>query len=103
MLPAMRQTGYDEDDAVALLAASAVMGETIPPCINMIILGYVANVSIGGLFIAGLLPAGVDGGGTDPGGAAIRTVRPGSAPGPRRAPRAVTSSGSRRAPARRSC
>ncbi len=59
MLPAMRRTGYDEDDAVALLAASAVMGETIPPCINMIILGYVANVSIGGLFVAGLLPAGV--------------------------------------------
>ena len=59
MLPAMRQSGYDENDAVALLAASAVMGETIPPCINMIILGYVANVSIGGLFVAGLLPAGV--------------------------------------------
>ena len=57
MLPAMRRTGYDEHDGVALLAASAVMGETIPPCINMIILGYVANVSIGGLFIAGLLPA----------------------------------------------
>lgn len=57
MLPAMRQSGYDENDATALLAASAVMGETIPPCINMIILGYVANVSIGGLFIAGLLPA----------------------------------------------
>ena len=33
------------------------MGETIPPCINMIILGYVANVSIAGLFMAGLLPA----------------------------------------------
>ena len=59
MLPAMRRTGYDERDGVALLAASAVMGETIPPCINMIILGYVANVSIGGLFIAGLLPAAV--------------------------------------------
>ncbi len=59
MLPAMRQSDYDESDAVALLAASAVMGETIPPCINMIILGYVANVSIGGLFIAGLLPAGL--------------------------------------------
>ncbi len=59
MLPAMRRTGYDETDGVALLAASAVMGETIPPCINMIILGYVANVSIGGLFIAGLLPAAV--------------------------------------------
>ncbi len=59
MLPAMRRSGYDETDGVALLAASAVMGETIPPCINMIILGYVANVSIAGLFIAGLLPAAV--------------------------------------------
>ena len=59
MIPAMRDSGYDENDAVALLAASAVMGETIPPCINMIILGYVANVSIAGLFMAGLLPAAV--------------------------------------------
>jgi tripartite ATP-independent transporter DctM subunit len=35
------------------------MSETIPPCINMIIFGFVANVSIGGLFVAGLLPAAV--------------------------------------------
>ena len=42
---------------MALLAASAVMAETIPPCINLIILGFVANLSIGGLFVAGLLPA----------------------------------------------
>jgi tripartite ATP-independent transporter DctM subunit len=33
------------------------MAETIPPCVNMIIFGFVANVSIGGLFIAGLAPA----------------------------------------------
>lgn len=59
MVPAMRDSGYDQDDSVALLAATAIMGETIPPCINMIILGYVANVSIGGLFMAGLLPAAV--------------------------------------------
>jgi TRAP-type C4-dicarboxylate transport system permease large subunit len=44
---------------VALLAASAVMAEAIPPCINLIILGFVANLSIGGLFVAGLLPAGL--------------------------------------------
>ncbi len=44
-------------NAVALLAASAVMAETIPPCINLIILGFVANISIGGLFVAGLIPA----------------------------------------------
>lgn len=59
LIPAFRKAGQREDDAVALLAATAVMGETIPPCINMIILGYVANLSIGGLFIAGLLPAAV--------------------------------------------
>src|SRR5260370_6010071 len=45
--------------ARALLAASAVMAETIPPCINLIILGFVANISIGGLFVAGLIPAGL--------------------------------------------
>ena len=59
MTPAMRRAGHDDNDSVALLAATAVMGETIPPCINMIILGYVANVSIGGLFLAGILPAGI--------------------------------------------
>jgi len=61
LLPAIRKAGQDDKDAVALLAATAVMGETIPPCINMIILGYVANLSIGGLFVAGILPAGVIG------------------------------------------
>ena len=33
------------------------MAEAIPPCINLIILGFVANLSIGGLFMAGLVPA----------------------------------------------
>lgn len=57
LVPAARRAKQDPADAVALLAASAIMGETIPPCINLIILGFVANVSIGGLFAAGLLPA----------------------------------------------
>jgi tripartite ATP-independent transporter DctM subunit len=57
LLPAFRKSKQSEYEAVALLSASAVMGETIPPCINMIILGYVASVSIGGLFIAGIVPA----------------------------------------------
>jgi tripartite ATP-independent transporter DctM subunit len=34
-----------------------VMAEAIPPCINLIILGFVANLSIGGLFMAGIVPA----------------------------------------------
>ena len=59
LIPAARRTRQNPGSAVALLAASAVMAETIPPCINLIILGFVANLSIGGLFVAGLLPAGL--------------------------------------------
>jgi tripartite ATP-independent transporter DctM subunit len=57
LIPAARRARQNPGRAVALLAASAVMAETIPPCINLIILGFVANLSIGGLFMAGLLPA----------------------------------------------
>jgi tripartite ATP-independent transporter DctM subunit len=57
LIPASRRAGQNPGGTVALLAASAVMAETIPPCINLIILGFVANLSIGGLFMAGLLPA----------------------------------------------
>src|SRR6202008_3815580 len=59
LIPAARCSRQNPGGAVALLAASAVMAETIPPCINLIILGFVANLSIGGLFVAGLLPAGL--------------------------------------------
>ncbi|HEV2677080.1 MAG TPA: TRAP transporter large permease subunit [Aliidongia sp.] len=57
LVPAARKSGQKAGDAVALLAASAVMAETIPPCVNLIILGFVTNLSIGGLFMAGLLPS----------------------------------------------
>src|SRR6204780_5714560 len=57
LIPAARRSQQNPGGAVALLAASAVMAETIPPCVNLIILGFVANLSIGGLFMAGLLPA----------------------------------------------
>jgi tripartite ATP-independent transporter DctM subunit len=57
MIPAARRRRLDPGRIVALLAASAVMAETIPPCINLILLGFVANLSIGGLFMAGLLPS----------------------------------------------
>ena len=59
LIPAARRSKQDPGAAVALLAASAVMAETIPPCINLIILGFVTNLSIGGLFAAGLVPAGL--------------------------------------------
>jgi tripartite ATP-independent transporter DctM subunit len=59
LIPAARRSKQNPGSAVALLAASAVMAETIPPCINLIILGFVANLSIGGLFVAGIFPAGL--------------------------------------------
>src|SRR3954467_11771892 len=59
LIPAARRARQNPGSAVALLAASAVMAETIPPCINLIILGFVANLSIGGLFVAGIFPAGL--------------------------------------------
>jgi tripartite ATP-independent transporter DctM subunit len=59
LVPAARRSKQNPGNAVALLAASAVMAEAIPPCLNLIILGFVANISIGGLFMAGLVPAGI--------------------------------------------
>ncbi len=43
LIPASRKSGQNPGATVALLAASAVMAETIPPCINLIILGFVAT------------------------------------------------------------
>lgn len=57
VVPAVRRTRQDPNETAAVLAASGVMAETIPPCINMIIMGFVANISIGGLFLAGIVPA----------------------------------------------
>jgi tripartite ATP-independent transporter DctM subunit len=57
LLPAVRKTRQDVNEATGLLAATAIMAETIPPCVNMIILGFVASLSIGGLFLAGIVPA----------------------------------------------
>ncbi|MEJ0070089.1 MAG: TRAP transporter large permease subunit [Pseudomonadota bacterium] len=46
-------------EGAAVLAASAVMGETIPPSIAMLIVGSITNVSVAALFIGGLIPAAV--------------------------------------------
>lgn len=57
LMPAVRRSRQSSADAAGLFAASAVMAETIPPCVNMIIMGFVANLSIGALFVAGIVPA----------------------------------------------
>ncbi|HTZ81461.1 MAG TPA: TRAP transporter large permease subunit [Stellaceae bacterium] len=46
-------------EGAAVLAAAAIMGETVPPSIAMLIVGSITNVSLAALFIGGLIPAAV--------------------------------------------
>src|SRR6516162_3466093 len=46
-------------EGAAVLAASAIMGETVPPSIAMLIVGSITSVSLAALFIGGLMPAAV--------------------------------------------
>jgi tripartite ATP-independent transporter DctM subunit len=48
---------YPHEEGAAVLAASAVMGSTVPPSIAMLVLGSITQISIAGLFIGGVLPA----------------------------------------------
>ena len=56
-LPALRQQGYPLPFSTALLAAAGATATLVPPTIDLIIIGVVANMSIAGLFAAGVIPA----------------------------------------------
>ncbi len=53
---AMRERGYPVEFAGALTIATAVIGPIIPPSIALVIYGYLANTSIGRLFLGGIIP-----------------------------------------------
>jgi C4-dicarboxylate transporter DctM subunit len=56
LLPAMDRAGYAQDRSVCIIAAASGMGILIPPCLTMIVLGAISNISIAALFVAGFLP-----------------------------------------------
>ncbi|MDF2569977.1 MAG: C4-dicarboxylate transporter permease [Sporomusa sp.] len=56
MIPTMVRKGYDRAKAVSIVAAAGGMDILVPPCIAMIILGGVVNLSVANLFFAGILP-----------------------------------------------
>jgi C4-dicarboxylate transporter DctM subunit len=56
LLPSMAKAGYTPPRAAAIVAAATGMGMMIPPCLNMVVLGAMANISIAGLFMGGFLP-----------------------------------------------
>jgi C4-dicarboxylate transporter DctM subunit len=60
-LPTLRQQGYPLPFSTALLAAAGATATLIPPTIDLIIIGVVANISIAGLFAGGVIPALVNG------------------------------------------
>jgi tripartite ATP-independent transporter DctM subunit len=56
LMPSMMRAGYPAARAVAIVAAATGMGMMIPPCLNMVVLGAMSNISIAGLFMGGFLP-----------------------------------------------
>lgn len=55
-IPAMRRKGYPVELATVIVAASGSAAVLVPPCITMVIYGFVTGTSIAALFAAGLLP-----------------------------------------------
>ncbi len=60
-MPALRQRGYPAPLAASIVAAGGATAVLIPPVIDLVIIGVVANISIAGLFAAGLVPGILNG------------------------------------------
>ena len=57
LVPSMRRAGYSGAESVSIVAAASAMGILVPPCLTMVVLGSLVNLSIVTLFLAGFLPA----------------------------------------------
>ncbi|HSR12397.1 MAG TPA: TRAP transporter large permease, partial [Thermodesulfobacteriota bacterium] len=57
LIPAMHRAGYRIEQAVSIVASASAMGMLVPPCIPMVVLANLTNLSVASLFIAGFLPA----------------------------------------------
>ena len=57
LIPAMTRAGYRPALAVSIVAAASAMGVLVPPCLMMVVLASLTDLSIAALFMAGFLPA----------------------------------------------
>jgi len=57
LVPEMKRRGMIPGELAAMLGGSAVMTETIPPSLVLIMIGSATGISIGALFQGGLVPA----------------------------------------------
>jgi tripartite ATP-independent transporter DctM subunit len=55
-LPALSARNYPVRPSLGSLAAGGTLGILIPPSVNMLVYGSLANVSVGQLFTAGVIP-----------------------------------------------
>jgi len=56
MLPALKRSGYEDGQAVSIVAAAGALGPIIPPSIFMVILANATGTNVGDLFLSGLIP-----------------------------------------------
>jgi len=56
MIPALKDSGYDEDFSIGLITSAGSLGVVIPPSIPMILYCLVMNVSVSEIFMAGVMP-----------------------------------------------
>ena len=54
--PEMKRAGYDTPLAAGVISAGGTLGILIPPSMGFILIGIMAELNIGELFMAGLLP-----------------------------------------------
>ncbi len=57
LIPAMKRAGYRPELAVSIVAAASAMGVLVPPCLMMVVLASLTDLSVAALFMAGFLPA----------------------------------------------
>jgi tripartite ATP-independent transporter DctM subunit len=56
LIRAMEDEGYDSEFSAAVTGASATIGPIFPPSIPMVLIGGVAGISVGKLFVGGVIP-----------------------------------------------
>ena len=59
LIPSMEKAGYQKEEAVSIVSAASAMGILVPPCLLMVIIAAIADISVTALFLAGFLPAAV--------------------------------------------
>lgn len=56
LIPAMKKAGYPVAFAAAIVGAAAAIGPIIPPSIPMVLIGSMAEISVGRMFAGGFIP-----------------------------------------------